>query len=85
MGGGRGGTHITSTQCSEEQITRANTKRCDTGWLFKMICYVSGQLQKTLRIPSATDVLFNAAKKANGSLSTITADRRRFVYSTMSR
>ena len=29
--GGDGGTHSTSAQCSGEQITQGNTKRCDTG------------------------------------------------------
>ena len=28
---GEGGTHSTSAQCSGEQITRENTKRCDSG------------------------------------------------------
>ena len=29
--GREGGTHSTSAQCSGKQITRGNTKRCDTG------------------------------------------------------
>ena len=31
---GRGVTHSTSAQCSGEQLTRGNTKRCDSGFLF---------------------------------------------------